>query len=170
MGKWANYNSPTLEFLLNVTGLQSANESSKEADLTPDDSNRIRKRARSPLPTDASRNNNNDNNKSMKDSMRHKNKDRPKRELPSLTDFTNDEIRLLHRHKRDDTSSKSLAALAQRWDRFARDYEKTWRGGEPYFEEELEKEEEEEEEEEEKEKEEEEEEEEEEKEGGVTNG
>merc|ERR1711895_140627 len=78
--------------------------------------------------------------------------------MGSLTDFTNDEIRLLHRHKRDDTSSKSMAALAQRWDRFARDYEKTWRGGEPYFEEELEKEKEE--------KEEEEEEEEEEKEGG----
>ena len=81
--KWANYNSSTLEFLLNVTGLQSANESSKEVvDLTPDDSNHIRKRARSPLSTNAIHNNNDDNNKSMKDSTRHKNKDRrPKGEL-----------------------------------------------------------------------------------------
>merc|ERR1712055_1182968 len=88
----------------------SANESSKEVvDLTPDDSNHIRKRARSPLSTNAIHNNNDDNNKSMKDSTRHKNKDRrPKGELTdqqqqqqqpqsakrvlSLTDFTNDEI------------------------------------------------------------------------------
>merc|ERR1712179_115258 len=109
-------------------------------------------------------NNNDDNNKSMKDSTRHKNKDRrPKGELKdqqqqqqqpqsakrvlSLTDFTNDEIRLLHHHrtKRDAAgSTKALVALAQRWDRFARDYKKTWRGGVPYSEEEEEEEEEEE--------------------------
>merc|ERR1712179_821453 len=67
----------------------------------------------------------------------------------SLTDFTNDEIRLLHHHghrtKRDAAAStKALAALAQRWDRFARDYKKTWRGGVPHSEEEEEEEEEEE--------------------------
>ena len=73
--KWANYNSSTLEFLLNVTGLQSANEGSKEVDLTPEDSNHIRKRARSPFPTNTIHNNN-DNNKSIKDSIIHKNKDR----------------------------------------------------------------------------------------------
>merc|ERR1712082_555259 len=127
----------------------------KGVDLTPaEDSNRIRKRGRSPLPTNEIHNNN-DNNKSMKDSLRRKNKDRRLRveladrqppqsakRVLSLTDFTNDEIRLLHhRTKRDATGSKALAALAQRWDRFARDYKKTWRGGVGYSEEEEEEEE-----------------------------
>ena len=63
-----------------------------------------------------------------------------------------------HRTKRDATRSKaSLVALAQRWDRFAKEYKKAWRGGVAYSKEEEKEEEEEEEEEEKKEVEEEEE-------------